>query len=87
MNISDAPGWVWSVVLLGIFGAVGVLVLSEFRSTLTEGAQTAVVDNGTAAIANITKQLPTLGIIVGVLLIVSAVVLIAMYFGKRSGYA
>ena len=83
MNLSEAPGWVWSVVLLAIFASVGVLVLSEFRTTLTTGSQTAVVDNGTEAIANVIKQLPTVGIIVGVMLILAAVVVIAMYFGKR----
>ena len=86
MDIREAPGWVWAVVLLAIFAAVGVLVLSEFRSTLSAGTQQDVVDNGTLAIANVTKQLPTVGIIVGVLLIVGAVVLIARYFGTRQGY-
>lgn len=86
MDIREAPGWVWAVVLLAIFAAVGVLVLSEFRATLTAGTQTDVVDNGTLAIANVTKQLPTVGIIVGVMLIIGAVVLMAVYFGKRGGY-
>lgn len=86
MDIRQAPGFVWALVLLAIFAAVGVLVLAEFRSTLSAGDQQAVVDNGTLAISNVTKQLPTVGIIVGVTLIIGAVVLIAVYFGRRGGY-
>ncbi len=59
MDIRQAPGFVWALVLLAIFAAVGVLVLAEFRSTLAAGTQRDIVDNGTLAIANVTKQLPT----------------------------
>jgi len=87
MDIREAPGWVWAVVMIAIFAAIGVLILDEFSGTLEENStQWTVTQNGTTAIANVTKQLPTVGIIVGVLLIVGAVVLIARYFGTRQGY-
>ena len=89
MNLDEAPGWVWSVVVLCIMAAVGVLILTELNEGATwtnESIEASVIYNATAGIGNVTKQLPTLGIIVGVLLIVGAGILIAMYFGKRSDY-
>lgn len=50
----------------------------------TPGAiKTDVLKNGTLSISNVTKQMPTIGIIMGVLLIIGAVMLIAKYFGSR----
>ncbi len=49
--------------------------------------KTDTITNATLGISNLTKQLPTLGIIFGGLLIIGAVFLMALYFGKKSGYA
>jgi len=73
-GLRQAPIAVWMFVLIGILAAVGVLVNTEFKATLTTGTQTDVIDNATLGIANITKQLPTVGTVIGVLIIVSAVV-------------
>ena len=73
-GLSKAPMAVWMFVLIGILAAVGVLVNSEFRTSLSAGDQQDTVDNATRGILNITKQLPTVGTVFGVLLIVAAVV-------------
>lgn len=88
VNIQEAPSWVWAIVLLVIFAAIGVLVLEEIRSSsgwaVNETTEGAVIQNATFAINNVTKQLPTVGIVVGVTLIIGAVILIAVYFGNRN---
>lgn len=83
MRIQDMPGVVWGMVLIGIFLGVGALILGEFGATQTGDAKGAI-ENATAGIVNISKQLPTVGTIFGVLLIVGAVVMLFFYFrGKQ----
>jgi len=47
------------------------------------GTKVDTLKNSTVSIRNITKQLPTVGIIIGVLLILGAVVMMARYFGGK----
>ena len=90
MDLADAPGWIWGLIFLVFLSAIGVLVLEEINMSATwnyeKDTAATVIHNATAGIANVTKQLPTVGIIVGVLLIVGAVVMIAVYFGRRTDY-
>jgi ABC-type transport system involved in Fe-S cluster assembly fused permease/ATPase subunit len=86
VNIRDVPGFVWAVVLSAIFAGVGALVLAEFRTTLTTGTQTDIIDNGTEGIANIMEQFPTVGTIVGVSVIVGVVVLLFVAFRSRDTF-
>jgi len=87
-GLRQAPIAVWMFVLIGILAAVGVVVNTEFKNTLSAGTQQDVIENSTQGIANITKQLPTVGTVIGVLIIVSAVVgLVGVfsYFGGAGG--
>ncbi len=63
MDIREAPGFIWALVLLCIFAAVGVLVLTEFNNSGSWNSENstgaAVIGNATDGIANVTKQLPT----------------------------
>ncbi len=89
VSIRDLPTYIWAFVLAGILAGVGVLVISEFEKTLTTGPATASTGNATQGIANITAQLPTVGTIVGVSLIVGVVVLLFVAFrgqGQGSSY-
>ncbi len=87
VSIRDMPTYIWAFVLAGIFAGVGVLVITEFENTLTTGTQTDVTKNATLGIANIAAQLPTVGTIVGVSLIVGVVVLLFVAFkGQGSTY-
>ena len=87
MNIQDVTGWVWSAVIAGIFLAVGVLVLAEFRTSLSAGDQQATIDNVTLAMTNVSKQFPTAGTVIGVLLILGAVMGLVYFGGRKMGYA
>ena len=83
-TLADAPEWVWAIVTVGIFAGVGAIVLSEFADTLTStSVEYAAVKNASNAIANLSQQLPTVGTVLGVLLIVAAVAVMAVYFGKK----
>ena len=87
-GLRQVPMAVWMFVLIGILAGVGVLVNDEFRTTLSAGTQRDVVDNATLGIANITKQLPTVGTVIGVLIIVAAVVGLVgvfQFFGGGKG--
>jgi predicted heme/steroid binding protein len=44
---------------------------------------TATMDNSTKGLANFTKQLPTVGTVLGVMLIVLVITFMAMYFGRK----
>lgn len=83
VSIREMPTYIWAFVLAGIFAGVGVLVIDEFQSTLTTGTQTDTTTNATLGIANIAEQLPTVGTIVGVSLIVGVVVLLFVAFRGR----
>jgi hypothetical protein len=85
MRIQDMPGVVWGIVLVGVFLGVGAIVLSEFATTQASGSNARMaIDNASAGVLNISKQLPTVGTIFGVLLIVGAVVMLFFYFrGKQ----
>ena len=65
---------------------VEVVATTDFNVSYTYShgnTKTDVITNSTLGITNVTDQLPTVGIIVGVLLIIGAVVLIALYFGRK----
>ena len=85
VRIQDMPGIVWGLVLVGVFLGVGAIVLSEFGTTQTAGSNARMaIDNASSGLLNISKQLPTVGTIFGVLLIVGAVVMLFFYFkGKE----
>lgn len=74
-----------------VSGDIGVEAVNNVFScnyTFTTGnLKTDTITNATLGISNLTKQVPTFGIIIGILLIIGAVFLMALYFGKRSGYA
>lgn len=60
-------------VLISI--GVGVLVLDAFNSSTTNGAAQTVFGDGITMLSNFTGQLPTIGTIAGILLLVVLVAL------------
>lgn len=74
-------------VLIGI--GVTVLVLDAFNTSTTNGAAQGVFGNGITMFSNFTGQLPTLGTIGGILLLVVLVALAgigAYRYGSNRGY-
>lgn len=90
MRIQDMPGVVWGLVLVGILLGVGILVVTELSAglgaTSADNVTKTVYDNATLGVLNISKQLPTVGTIFGVLLIVGAVVMLFFYFRGKEQY-
>jgi hypothetical protein len=83
MRISDAPSVVMMLVMIGLILGAGVLALSQFSTSLGAGNAQNAVNNATSGVLNLSQQLPTVGTIIGVSLII-VVVLGAFAFG-RSG--
>ena len=83
MRLQDAPGVVMLLVMIGLILGAGLLALDAFDDTLTAGSDAAVaVGNTSEGIANLSEQLPTVGTIIGVALII-VVVVAAFAFGGR----
>jgi len=79
--LNEVPGVVMTLVLIGLILGAGALALSKFSDTLTAGsAAKYAVDNATAGIGNLSTQLPTVGTIIGVAIII-VVVLAAFAWG------
>lgn len=73
-------------VVIGV--GVTVLVLDAFNSSTTNGAAQGVFGNGITLFSNFTGQLPTIGTIAGILLLVVLVALAgigAYQYGSRRG--
>ncbi len=87
MDLREAPSFVWALVILCIFGAVGLLVLTELNNSggwdVENSTEAAIIGNSTLAVSNFSNQLPTVGIIMGVMLIIGAVLLMAVYFMRQ----
>jgi len=80
VSFTEIPQYIWAFALIGILGGVAVLVNTEFQNTLVNETHKDILRNATAGISNITRQLPTVGTIIGVSLIVAVVVTLFMYF-------
>lgn len=83
--LNQVPGVVMTLVLIGLIIGAGALALSQFSSTLTAGsAAKFAVDNATDSLTQLSKQLPTVGVIIGVAIII-VVVLAAFAWGMGGG--
>ena len=75
VSISELPMVVMALVLGGLILGAGTLALSAFSNSLTTGSvEKMAVLNVTAGIGNTASQLPTVGTIIGVALIISVVI-------------
>ena len=83
MQLSQAPQVVMMLVLIGLMLGAGALSLSKFQGSLTAGTiEYQAVGNATKGLGDLSTQLPTIGVIIGVAILIS-VVLGAFYFGKK----
>jgi len=83
VGLNNVPSVVMSFVLIGLFLGAGALALSKFSDSLAAGAAKNAVGNATLGIGAIAEQLPTIGVIVAVSVII-AVVLGAFAFGGKN---
>jgi len=84
MNISDAPQLILALVLMGMLAGAGALSLSKFQASTTAGtAEYLAIGNATKGIGDFATQMPTIGIIAGVAILISLVVG-AFYLGNKN---
>jgi len=86
MALEQTASKVWTIVLIGFFIGAGLIALSQFSASVSDTTAKAGIDNASKSIANIAEQLPTVGTIIGVLIIIAAVVGMVVYFRGRGGY-
>lgn len=86
VNLNQIPGMVMILVMAGLIFGAGLLALTEFDASLTAGSEAdQAVDNMTRSIGNFAKQMPTVGTILGVAVIIMVVVGAFMFGGRAFG--
>jgi len=71
--LSQVPAVVFALVIAGMLLGAGALALSQF-STGQTGATASAIGNATNGLSNLAAQLPTVGTIIGVAIIIFVVV-------------
>ena len=83
VSIGEIPSVVMALVVGGMILGAGALALGKFKDSLTSGETAAMaVSNTTLGIGNTAAQLPTVGTLIGVALIIT-VVIGAFAFGRQ----
>jgi len=81
--MNDLIDFVVMVALAALIGGAGALALDSFNDGLTaDSAADNVTDNGMSGLLNTTAQLPTIGTIVGVAVLIG-IVLSAFKFARK----
>jgi hypothetical protein len=91
MKLGEIQGYVMLLVLTGLILGAGVLALESMRGGYLVGpiggSNTSnafnAINNATGAITNLSQQIPVVGTLIGVSVII-VVVLMAFSFGGRS---
>ena len=79
--LNQVPNAVMMLVMAGLIFGAGLLALSQFSTTLT-GVSASAVSNVTTGIGNFASQMPVIGTILGVAVLIT-VVIVAFAFGGR----
>jgi len=80
--LNEVPNVVMLLVISGMVLGAGILALSQFSATLgVNTTEKATVGNATLGLGNLAGQLPTVGTIIGVAIIL-VVVLAAFSYGR-----
>ena len=67
------------LAIAGIIGGASALVLSKFKDTTTDTQAIAVIDNASASVGSVAEQLPTVGIIAVMVIIISVIAGVFVY--------
>ena len=84
MSLGDAPGLIITLVLIGVIGAVGLVILGQMgdNTSLSAAGQEAI-NASEEAIGAFFSLLPTLGIIFIAVLLLGAVALLGFWGFRR----
>lgn len=84
LSLQDVPNVLMIAVMIGGIGLGGILVVAALAASTTNATAQSFLGNVTSMFGNIGSQLPVVGTIVGVGLILG-VVIAGLYFGTKSG--
>jgi len=89
ISLSSLPTIVLVVVFAILIGAIGLVVLINFKTSVPSGSQTAAfndtIDAGVSTISNIFSLMPLVGTIV-VLAIIIALLVVAFFWARGRGF-
>lgn len=90
VNFSSALTFIVALVVMGLVAAAGLLALASFRSTYNTGNGGAVavnttIDNSITGVGNFTGQLPTVGTMIGIGLVLLIIVGVFAFGLMRRG--
>ena len=81
MGVAGIPDLVWTVIIIGIFIVIGLVVMTKIRDTADAGSQAWLAGNETiAAVAEIPGWLTTI-----ITLAIAGIIITLVYFFKQRG--
>ena len=83
-SLGQAPALVMSLVIIGVFGAIGLLVMSNIsNSGGFTGAAANALANATLAISNFFSMMPTVGTIFIAVILLGAVTMLGVNYARN----
>jgi len=83
ITFGNAPRLVLLFVLIGMVLGAGVIALASFRDSTTDSEAQSAINNTIEGAGNLSAQLPTVGTILGVGLILVVVIGVFAFFAVR----
>jgi len=83
ITFGNAPRLVLLFVLIGMVLGAGVIALASFRDSTTDSEAQSAINNTIDGASNLSAQLPTVGTILGVGLILVVVIGVFAFFAVR----
>ena len=83
ITFGNAPKLILLFVLIGMVLGAGVIALASFRDTTTDADASTTLNNTIDGSVNLSEQLPTVGTILGVGLILVVVIGVFAFFAMR----
>ena len=81
--LDTGVNFVMAIVFIAILGGVGLITLAAFSSSTTDTNAKAGIANGTSSLSNLMVQMPTVGTIMGVGIILLVVFVAFGYFMNK----
>lgn len=85
VNFSSALTFVVSLVVMGLIAAAGVIALVAFKATSSSATANTSIDNAVTGVSNFSAQLPTVGTMIGIGLVLLIIVGVFAFGLMRRG--
>lgn len=85
VNFSSAINFVIALVVMGLVAAAGLIALVAFKNTSSSANANTSIDYAVSGVSNFTAQLPTVGTMIGVGLVLLIIVGVFAFGLMRKG--